>query len=404
MKVSMISKGGIFVKVALFTDTFLPDVNGVARTLGRWVDYLESHGATCRVFAPQSDGEAGSDYNSLLVERFYSVPFLLYPECKLAIPNPISIKKRLQEFKPDIIHCATPFNLGLYGLHYAKKHKIPVVASYHTHFDQYLQYYKIQWVEGMLWRYLGWFHQTCRKIYVPSRSTLHYLMERGFSNLEVWSRGVDVSRFHPEVDREAVLRKAGANPDKLSLLYVGRLAPEKSVDVLLEAYDRLPEELRSQTELILAGDGPLYKELTESYMDRKDIHFLGFTEGTALTDLYAAADLFVFPSATETFGNVVLEAMASGTTVIGAAAGGVQDTVKHMETGWLCQPGDAGAFAEAIATLLENDTLRNQMAQAGRAYSELQTWDSIFSRLLDSYRQVVPELGELSNHELAAAK
>lgn len=392
------------MRVALFTDTFLPDVNGVARTLGRWVDYLESHGATCRVFAPQSDNGSGSDYNSSMVERFYSIPFLLYPECKLAIPNPISIKKTLQEFKPDIIHCATPFNLGLYGLHYAKKHKIPVVASYHTHFDQYLQYYKIQWVEGMLWRYLGWFHQTCRKIYVPSMSTLDYLRDRGFSNLEVWSRGVDVSRFHPDVDRDAVLRRAGANPDKFSLLYVGRLAPEKSVDVLVEAYEKLPARLKGQTELILAGDGPLYKEMAETYKDRTDMRFLGFVEGRELADLFAAADLFVFPSATETFGNVVLEAMASGTAVIGAKAGGVQDTVRHMENGWLCPVGDSSAFADAITTLLDNGDLRRQISAAGREYSTLQTWDSIFSRLLNSYRQVAPEEGDLSNHELAAAK
>lgn len=392
------------MKVALFTDTFLPDVNGVARTLGRWVDYLESHGATCRVFAPQSDNGTGTDYNSIMVERFYSIPFLLYPECKLAIPNPISIKKTLQDFKPDLIHCATPFNLGLYGLHYAKKHKIPVVASYHTHFDQYLQYYKIQWVEGMLWRYLGWFHQTCSRIYVPSQSTRDYLKERGFMNLEIWSRGVDVVRFHPQVDREEVLRKAGADPRKCSLLYVGRLAPEKSVDVLLEAYESLPQVLKDQTELILAGDGPLYEELNETYQERADIHFLGFKEGRELADLFAAADLFVFPSATETFGNVVLEAMASGTAVIGAAAGGVQDTVRHMETGWLCPVGDAGAFAEAIARLLENEPLRRSLGAAGREYSLLQSWESIFSRLLDSYRQILEQQDNLSNHELAAAK
>lgn len=392
------------MKVALFTDTFLPDVNGVAKTLGRWVRYLESQGATCRVFAPQSDSGMGTDYNNSMVERFYSIPFLLYPECKLAIPNPISIKKTLMEFQPDIIHCATPFNLGLYGLHYAKKHKIPIVASYHTHFDQYLQYYKIQWVEGMLWRYLGWFHQTCRRIYVPSHSTLRYLEERGFHNLEVWSRGVDVSRFHPIADRDAVLRRHGADPSKFQLLYVGRLAPEKSVDVLLEAYERLPSRIKDEAQLILAGDGPLFKELTETYKDRTDLKFLGFVEGQELSDLFASADLFVFPSATETFGNVVLEAMASGTPVIGAASGGVQDTIRHMQTGVLCPVGDAEAFASAVETLYDSPSLRAGFSAAGREYSLLQSWDSIFARLMDSYRQVIPDSRELSNHELAAAK
>lgn len=402
--VHTISKGVVLLKVALFTDTFLPDVNGVAKTLGRWVRYLESQGATCRVFAPHSDSGMGTDYSNSMVERFYSIPFLLYPECKLAIPNPITINKTLMEFQPDIIHCATPFNLGLYGLHYAKKHKIPFVASYHTHFDQYLQYYKIQWVEGMLWRYLGWFHQTCRRIYVPSNSTLQYLEERGFQNLEVWSRGVDVSRFHPDVDREAVLKRIGADPSKFQLLYVGRLAPEKSVDVLLEAYERLPDRIKDETQLILAGDGPLFKELAETYRDCADMKFLGFVQGQELSELYAAADLFVFPSATETFGNVVLESMASGTPVIGAAAGGVSDTVRHMQNGWLCPVGDAEAFAEAIEALYDNPALRSGFSHAGREYSLHQSWDSIFSRLMDSYWQVIPGNRNMSNQKLAAAK
>lgn len=392
------------MKVALFTDTFLPDVNGVARTLGRWVQYMELHGVSCRVFAPQSEGGSGTDYNSSMVERFYSIPFLLYPECKLAIPNPISIKRTLMDFKPDIIHVATPFNLGLYGLHYAKKHKIPIVASYHTNFDQYLQYYKIQWVEGMLWRYLNWFHLTCRRIFVPSPSTKRYLEERGFQNLEVWTRGVDVTRFHPDADREAVLRSYGIPSDRFVFLYVGRLAPEKSVDVALNAFEKLPERIRSRSKLILAGDGPMFKELVEMYSGNPDIVFPGFVKGKELSDLYAAADVFLFPSATETFGNVVLEAMASGTAVIGAAAGGVQDTVRHMQNGWLCPEGDVEAFVQGLTALHDNPDLRRNLAQGGRDYSLLQSWDSVFARLLGSYLQVAPGERDMSNHELAAAK
>jgi len=392
------------MRVALFTDTFLPDVNGVARTLGRWAEYLEKNGASCRVFAPHSDNENGSDYNNTMVERFYSIPFLLYPECKLAIPNPILIKRALKEFKPDLIHVATPFNLGLYGLHYAKKHNIPIVASYHTHFDQYLQYYKIQWVESMLWKYMTWFHQACRKVYVPSESTLKHLEHKGFHGLEVWSRGVDVSRFHPEVDRAAVLRRYGVSEEDFVLLYVGRLAPEKSADVALEAFSRLPERIREKAKFIVAGDGPLFKEYTETYYGNPSLVFPGFVQGQELSELYAAADLFVFPSATETFGNVVLEAMASGTAVIGAAAGGVSDTVRHGRNGLLCRPGDAGDFMQAICSLHDDPSLRASLAAGGRQHALQQSWDSIFSRLLSSYRQVVPGVQPLSNRDWAAAK
>lgn len=392
------------MKVALFTDTFLPDINGVARTLGRWVKYLEAHDVSCKVFAPESAENGGSGYSSSMVERFYSIPFLLYPECKLAIPNPIQLNRTLLEFAPDLIHVATPFNLGLYGLHCAKKHKIPIVASYHTHFDQYLHYYKIQWMEAMLWKYMMWFHQTCRRIYVPSLSALRYLEKKGLCNLEIWSRGVDVSRFHPNVDRPRVLARYGADPAKFTLLYVGRLAPEKSVDVLLAAFDRLPGAVRGRMQLIVAGDGPLFKEFAERCGGRPDLMFPGFVTGNALSELYAAADLFVFPSATETFGNVVLEAMASATAVVGAAAGGVQDMVRHGQNGWLCPPGDADAFAQAVVTLFERPMLRQTLAQGGRKYSLHQSWERIFERLADSYRQVVLEVRDLSRHELAAAK
>lgn len=391
------------MKVALFTDTFLPDVNGVARTLARWVRYLENHGVSCKVFAPQCDENPGTDYNSTMVERFYSIPFLFYPECKLAIPNPIHLKRTLMEFQPDLIHVATPFNLGLYGLHYGKKRKIPIVASYHTHFDQYLQYYKMQWVESMLWKYMAWFHQACSRIYVPSRSTMEYLEQRGFDNLEVWSRGVDPSRFHPKVNRSEVLKKYGVPEDKFVMLFVGRLAPEKSVDVVLETFRRLPERIRANASLILAGDGPLFKELTENNTD-ESVHFTGFVQGSELSSLYAAADLFVFPSATETFGNVVLEAMASGTAVIGAAAGGVMDTVMHGQNGWLCPAGDTDAFIQAVIHLYDNEGLRKHLESHGLAYSAEQNWDSIFTRLLDSYRQVILPGQEVSNYVLTAVK
>ncbi|NRF90455.1 glycosyltransferase family 1 protein [Paenibacillus frigoriresistens] len=375
------------LRVALFTDTFLPDVNGVAKTLGRWTRFLESKDVACKVFAPTSMTEG--DNNPFRVERFYSIPFLLYPECRLAIPNPLNVRKSLHAFQPTIIHCATPFNLGLFGLHHARKHKTPLVASYHTHFDQYLSHYKIPWVEPTLWKYMQWFHQSCQKVYVPSKSTMEHLQDKGLSHLEIWSRGVDAERFQPIVDRKSVLGTYGVDPAKFVMLYVGRLAPEKSVEVALDSFHALPAAIREDCHLIIAGDGPSSGMLRECYGGDPRVTFTGFVQGTQLAELYAAADVFLFPSATETFGNVILESMASGTTVIGAAAGGVQDTIEHEVTGLLCPSGDVAAFTQAIVRLYESQETRYRLAIAGREFALRQSWDHIFNRLLTSYEEVV---------------
>lgn len=375
------------MRVALFTDTYLPEVNGVAKTLGRWAEYLRSQGIPCKVFAPTAESRLSADRTS--VERFFSVPFLLYPECKFAVPNPVNIKKTLRDFMPTLIHVATPFNLGLYGSHYARKRGIPLVASYHTHFDQYLSYYKLQWMEPMLMKYMSWFHSACRKVYVPSQSTMEHLRPHGFPEMEIWGRGVQSDRFHPDVDRDAVLASFGIRPDKFIVLYVGRLALEKSIDVLLSSFRNVPEPQKSAMELVIAGDGPLYEELASTIGAEEPIRLLGFVHGRRLSELYAAADVFLFPSATETFGNVVLESLASGTPVIGADAGGVRDNVRHGSTGWLCPPGDAAAFTRALLALYADAGLRARLGAAGREYALSQSWDRIFGKLLDSYRSVL---------------
>jgi glycosyltransferase involved in cell wall biosynthesis len=383
------------MKIALFTDTFPPDVNGVAKTLERWVRYLEKRGAECKVFAPQKEGSVAVD--SLSVERFYSIPFILYPECRFTIPNPVHLSKALKQFQPLLVHVATPFNLGLLGNRFARKMKVPLVASYHTNFDQYLKFYNIQLLEPLYWRYMNWFHQPCRKVYVPSASTLEHIGAKGIGNLEVWSRGIDTERFRPHVDRHEVLSAYGVDPAKFVILYVGRIAAEKNIDVLMNVIDALPHHIRTNSHIILAGDGPLLPTLSEQYK-RSDITFTGYVQGKPLADLFAAADIFLFPSEHETFGNVVLEAMASGTPVIGAASGGVRDIVRDGETGFLRPPGDIGGFVQAVDTLFGSVELRRSMGLNARQYSIQQSWDAIFDRLYCSYESVVEDAGSPAMH------
>ncbi|MDQ6420367.1 glycosyltransferase family 1 protein [Paenibacillus sp. LHD-117] len=376
------------MKVAIFTDTYAPEINGVARTLGRWTDYLERQGVHCKVFAPEPSAASQQGAHAMSpVERFASLPFFLYPECRLALPNPSFIRKALRDFQPDLIHVATPFNLGLCGIHYARKYGIPLVASYHTNFDHYLSFYNLQWMEKLLWRYMEWFHRDCQSIFVPSATTLRALGDRGWdeSRMKLWTRGVDAAAYHPGVDREEHLIRHGLGDCSFMALYVGRLAPEKNVEIAIEAFAKL-QQANPNAAFVIAGDGPSAPALKER-CKRDGIRavFVGFAELPELQRWYAAADVLLFPSPTETFGNVVLESMACGTPVIGANAGGVRDTVRHGETGLLCEPGSAESFASALSILQGNMELRERMGRNAHAYSLTQSWDGIFGRLLGEY-------------------
>lgn len=381
------------MKIAIFTDTFAPDVNGVAKTLKRFTNYLDSQGMEYRVFAPESTSK---DLFTSHVHRFASLPFFLYPECRLALPNMLSVKAELQKFKPDLIHVATPFNIGLCGLHYAKKLDIPVVGSYHTDFDKYLEYYDLQFLTKVLWSYMRWFHRPLRKIFVPSTDTQNHLKKHGFTNTAIWQRGVDCSVFHPTASYSKQLKVKYKIKEKFILSYVGRLAPEKDVALLPEIDAALPESIRHDVHWLLVGDGPLKQELYKNALP--NMTFAGYQSCQNLAEVYAGSDLFVFPSATETFGNVVLESLASGTPVVGANAGGVKTIIQQGLTGHLCAQGDAKAFAAAITSLLVDEEKRDQMALAGRQYALEQSWNAIFDKLLRDYKST---LAQESLQELA---
>ncbi|MEH7235707.1 glycosyltransferase family 4 protein [Bacillus sp. JJ1562] len=373
------------MKIAIFTDTYYPEVNGVARTLKRFTDYLEEQGNDVKVFAPTSDS---NEYVSDHIHRFKSLSFFLYPECRLAFPNMFQIRAELEKFSPDIIHVATPFNIGFWGSYYAKKLNIPLVGSYHTDFDYYLQFYDLQFLSNPLWKYMKWFHRPFQKLYVPTLVTKNQLEEKGFANIEIWTHGVDCELFNPFYNK-AVVREKHQVSKKFTLTYVGRLAPEKNVDLLIEIAKSLPTEWSEQIQWLIVGDGPSRTKMEEDAPS--NITFTGFLKGTELAEVYAASDLFVFPSASETFGNVMLESMASGTPVIGVNAGGVKNVVQEGITGYLCEPGNSMEITNTILHLLENDGVRNRMGMEGRKYALTQKWDVIFENLLYSYSTVLKD-------------
>jgi len=370
------------LRIALFSDTFYPQVNGVALTLQRLVQHLELRNIPHMVVVPSySDGKFSGN-----IHYCCSIPFFLYPECKVALPNFLMINNTLRRFQPDIIHLATPFTIGLCGIHYARSHEIPHVASYHTHFDRFLEYYQLQFANRWIWEYFRWFHQTCTATFVPSRETKEKLTAQGITRLDIWKRGVDCSLFHP-YKRSQQLREKHNIREQYLFLYVGRMAAEKDLDILLEIMHKLPTELSNNVHWLLVGDGPLLSDVRSQAPN--NVTFTGYLRGEELAEAYATADLFVFPSSSETFGNVILEAYASGLPVIGAQAGGTQELIQHGMTGMLCPTRDVESFVKTIIHLIENPEHLQSMGYYARRYALTQSWESIFDHLLLQYEHAI---------------
>lgn len=369
------------MRIALFTETFAPQVNGVARTLKRLTDYLQRRGVEPLVFAPtHAENGADSDW----MRPVGSIPFFLYPECRLAMPNIIAMRAELDRFKPDLIHLATPFNVGLCGLRYARKRGVTHVASYHTHFDRYLTYYHMSLAVPMYWKYIRWFHRTCSATFAPSMETIHTLREQHLSGMRLWSRGVDCQLFTPaKRDGDGVRRQYGIDAPIL-LLYVGRIAPEKDIDTLLAVMQSMAAgAMRSSVHWLVVGDGPMLPDLRAKAP--ANVTFTGYKSGDELARLYASADVFVSSSSTETFGNVVLEAMAAGVPVVGADAGGVRESVSDGATGLLCKPRDADAFESAIRRMAEHADVRAAFGAEARQAALGRSWNAVFDRLHADY-------------------
>ncbi|WP_088066451.1 glycosyltransferase family 4 protein [Gottfriedia luciferensis] len=371
------------MRIAIFTDTYIPQVNGVAKTLNRFTNYLKDHGHSYHVFAPEDNGICSTKD----VTRLKAVPFKIYPECKISFPNLSKMKKTLKEFNPDIIHIATPFTIGLSGLHIAKKMKIPLVASYHTNFDHYLEYYNLTFLENILWKYLDWFHKPTQKIFVPSNDTLNHLVTKGFNNVSIWTHGVDCSIFQPVANNDEIKQKYNIT-SKYTICFVGRIAPEKDLETLSKIINYTKQRFGKKLTWLIVGDGPKKEEMMNK-TGTNQIIYTGYLQKKELVEIYSMSDLMVFPSDTETFGNVVLEAMACGTPVIGASAGGVRNIIRDYSTGILCEPKNTSSFCQAIEDCLHETEMLKRMSKKARDYALTQDWNSIFNKLVLDYEQVV---------------
>lgn len=380
---NLLKEAGDYLKVAFFTDTFLPQLNGVSITMQKLFEYLDQR-SDCDylVFAPGP----GIDKNNK-VYRCTSFKFFLYPECRISAPNYSFISKTLDDFKPDMIHISTQFSMGLCGLFYAGKHKIPVTSVYHTNFNDYLKYYRLKSISGMVWKYFAWFHNHCDINYCPSNDTREQLLSRGFKNLELWIRGVDTDLFSPEY--KGVSPWIYHEKDKIVFLYVGRVAAEKNIGVLMTAIDLINRDHYNKVHFIIVGDGPMMEKVKR--WEPGNVTCTGYLTGTSLARAYADADVFIFPSTSETFGNVVLEAMSSGLPVVGAFAAGVRDNLIDGFNGISCKPDDPVDLAEGAVKLLKDRNLMKTLGEQARAYALdkslrkgfqhlIEDWDLLFNK------------------------
>ncbi len=374
------------MRIALFSETFPPQRNGVAILVDRLVRHLAALGHEVFVAAP----DAGATDDPELPEqvelvRVRGVPLPRYPDLRIPPPVSLRVRDQVRRFAPDVVHVLTEYSMGLIGQRAARKLGVPVVASFHTNIPRYLPYYGFGWMSGVAWRYLTWFHNRAAVTFCPSETTRTVLLDRGIKNVRIWGRGVDLERFNP-THRNDDVRLSNGPADALHLLYVGRLTPEKDLAVLFRAYEQLCAS-GLPVHLILTGDGAYAPKARASAPD--GVTFTGHLEDDALARAYASADLFVFPSRTETLGNVVLEAQASGLPVVTAAEGGVLENVRDGENGVVCTPGDPSSLADRIAQLVDDPGLRARLASNARSWAEQRTWDHAFSPLLEGYHEVV---------------
>jgi glycosyltransferase involved in cell wall biosynthesis len=373
------------VKIAFFTETFLPKVDGIVTRLTKTIQNLVQSGDEVTVFCPEG---CPSGYMGAKVVGVPAMPLPLYPELKLGLPGP-GVSDELDNFKPDLIHVVNPAVLGLGGIWLAKTNNIPLVASYHTHLPKYLEHYGMGMLEPLLWELLKAAHNQATLNLCTSTAMVQELSEKGIQNTALWQRGVDTDIFKPELrDDKMRQRLLGNFSDEGSLLiYVGRLSAEKQIERIKPVLEALPS-----TRLALVGDGP-YRQQLEKIFQGTSTTFVGYLSGDELASAYASGDAFLFPSSTETLGLVLLEAMAAGCPVVGANKGGIPDIISDGENGCLYNPDgeNDGALSliEATQKLLGNEIERTEMRKAARSEAERWGWAGATKQLRSYYEDVL---------------
>lgn len=361
-------------KVAVVTETYPPEVNGVARSIARMVDGLFARGHDVWLMRPrQSKVDCAADEAGFRESLLPSLPIPGYPGLRLGLLSYARLRREWRSDRPDLVHVVTEGPLGLGAIMAALRLGIPVTSDFHTNFDYYSRHYGMAWFKGLVGAYLRWFHNRTIETYVPTREMQSELRRRGYRSVEVVSRGVDCRLFAPQRRREALRVQWGVQADDVVVCCVGRVAPEKNFDLLLRAYKAIRASMPT-ARLLVVGDGPMRRRLEKAYPEAV---FTGMLQGVSLAEHYASADIFLFPSLSETFGNVTLEAMASGLPVVAYDYAAASEAIVDGHSGVRVALGDAESFVSAAVHLASNADLREQLGNAARERAETFDWEAV---------------------------
>ena len=362
------------LRIALVTETFPPEVNGVAMTIGRMLDGLLQRGHEVQLVRPRQHAGHQARRDSALQEMLVaSVPLPRYAGLRMGLPATAAMTRAWAQWQPDIVHVVTEGPLGWSALAAARRLGLPATSDFHTNFHSYSRHYGIGFLESLIGGYLQRFHNRALCTFVPTRQLAAELEAQGYWNLRVVARGVDTHLFNPH-RRSVELRASwGAAARDPVVLYVGRIAPEKNLPLLLTSFAMMKRQ-DPKVRLVLVGDGPASASLRRQH---PEVVFAGMRTGEELAAHYASGDLFLFPSTTETFGNVTVEAMASGLAVAAYDYAAAREHIVHGESGLLAPFGDARAF-ESIGGELVADAARTRMlGRNARLAAERIDWSSV---------------------------
>lgn len=383
--------------ISVVTETFPPEINGVAHTLSRLCAGLKSRGHTISVIRPRQKDESGGTQattpdSQLLADQMHTVPGLPipgYPDLRFGLAFSRRLASIWKKRMPDAVYIATEGPLGLAALNAADRLGIPVCTGFHTQFHAYSRHYGAGFLEKAIVSYLRWFHNRCQLTLAPTPKLRRTLTNLGLQHVAVWSRGVDCERFGPSKRSKALRTRWGLDDRDLAVLYVGRLAPEKNLQLAVTAFERL-RNIHPRAKFILVGDGPLAKKLQQRH---PDYVFCGMQKGEALPRHFASGDLFLFPSKTETFGNVVTEAMASGLAAVAFDDGAASEHIRNEENGMKVPLTDHAAFVEATLRLADQPSLLSHL----RSQARLDALEIHWPGLIEQFEHLIFSLPKKEN-------
>jgi|AntAceMinimDraft_18_1070375.scaffolds.fasta_scaffold23390_1 glycosyltransferase involved in cell wall biosynthesis len=366
------------MKIAYFIGT-LKKEDGVTRVLLALIDEGRKKGIESVIVTGWAED---ASISSVPIIEVPSIIFPLYKAYRISLPGISKFKKQLDEFQPDLIHVHSPDTIAWSALRYAKKRNVPILATHHTNFCKYLSYYHLGFLRPLVWFSLRKLYRQMKITTTPSEVIAEELIDHGMSNAISLPWGVDFEKFNDSFRSEKLRNQILKQGKKFIILCVCRLTWEKDLRTLSKAYNLLKQK-RKDFVMVIAGDGPARKEL-ESLMP--GAIFFGHVEGIKFSQIYASSDIFAFPSTTETFGNVTIEAMASGLVPVVANAGGSKSLVKDNDNGFLTKPRDYQDFEKKINILLDDDGLRQRMRKNALRFSKDFTWEKVFDKLLKIYK------------------